>query len=124
MAKLIFFVDDDKIILNLLEYTLNIREDWEVKTFYTGEECIRNLELDPDLVVLDHLFKGEDLEPMNGLQILKEIRRRKEDLPVVILTGQNDNSLEEEFLASGALRVIPKNDSFIDVLMETIDEEL
>ncbi len=76
MTKLIFFVDDDKMILNLLEYTLNIRQDYEVLTFYSGEECVKNLYRKPDLVVLDHVFKGEGKDPMDGLQTLKQIRQK------------------------------------------------
>ena len=124
MTKLIFFVDDDRMILNLLEYTLNIRQDCNVKTFYSGEECIRNLDMKPDLVVLDHVFKSTDTNPMNGLQTLKEIRKLNDSLPVVILTSMDDDSLAGEFIQFGASKVIPKNDYFIDALMETIDNEL
>ncbi|HYW96388.1 MAG TPA: response regulator [Bacteroidales bacterium] len=124
MSKLIFFVDDDRMILNLLEYTLNIREDCDVKTFYSGEECIRNLEMNPDLVVLDHVFKGAGDDPMNGLQTLEEIRKRDRDVPVVILTSLEDDGLAEKFIRRGATKFIPKNDFFIDALMETIDNEL
>ncbi len=124
MTKLIFFVDDDRMILNLLEYTLNIRQDCNVKTFYSGEECIRNLDMKPDLVVLDHVFKSTDTNPMNGLQTLKEIRKLNDSLPVVILTSMDDDSLAGEFIQFGASKLIPKNDYFIDALMETIDNEL
>ncbi len=124
MTKLIFFVDDDRMILNLLEYTLNIRQDCEVMTFYSGEECIRNLEMSPDLVVLDHVFKGEGGDPMNGLQTLREIRKVNSTVPVVILTSFEDDGLAEKFIQSGATKFIPKNDFFIDALMETIDHEL
>jgi len=124
MSKLIFFVDDDRMILNLLEYTLNIREDCDVKTFYSGEECIQNLEMQPDLVVLDHVFKGQGENPMDGLQTLEEIRKRDRDVPVVILTSLEDDGLAEKFIRRGATKFIPKNDFFIDALMETIDNEL
>ncbi len=124
MTKLIFFVDDDKMILNLLEYTLNIRQNCEVKTFYSGEECIQNLGMNPDLVVLDHVFQGEGKDRLTGLQTLKEIRKRNAVVPVVILTSLEDDGLEQQFIESGASRFIPKNDYFIDALMETIDDEL
>ena len=56
MSKLIFFVDDDKMILNLLEYTFQSRQDYDVVTFQTGEECLENLHLGPRLIVLDHIL--------------------------------------------------------------------
>ena len=41
--KLIFFVDDDKMMLNLMEYTFKCREGFEVRSFFSGEECLENL---------------------------------------------------------------------------------
>ncbi len=124
MPKLVFFVDDDKMILNLLEYTLNNREDCEVKTFQRGEDCIENLSLNPDLIILDHVFKSNEENPLNGLQTLKKIRKSNVEVPVVILSSQDEEELKAQFMESGATRYIPKNDYFIDVLMETIDKEL
>lgn len=124
MSKLVFFVDDDKMILNLLEYTLNNREDFEVKTFQSGEDCIDNLSMDPDLIILDHVFKSTEANPLNGLQTLRKIRMTNTEVPVVILSSQDDEDLKTRFMESGANLYIPKNDYFIDVLMETIDKEL
>jgi two-component system OmpR family response regulator len=124
MGKLVFFVDDDKMILNLLEYTLKNRQDYDVKTFFTGEECIENLGLKPDLIVLDHLFKSNGKSSKNGLEILKEIKHIDKNLPVIILTSQEDEKLAEEFISNGAEKFIPKNDYFIDALMETIEKQI
>lgn len=124
MGKLVFFVDDDKMILNLLEYTLKNRQDYEVMTFYTGEECIENLGLKPDLIVLDHQFKSNGNSAKNGLEILKEIKHLDEKLPVIILTSNEDKVLADEFLVNGAVKFIPKNDYFIDALIETIEMQI
>jgi two-component system, OmpR family, response regulator len=124
MQKLVFFVDDDKMILNLLEYTINNREDCDIMTFQSGEECLENLSLNPDLIILDHVFKSEHVNPLNGLQTLKKIREISQDIPVVILSSQEDQEIKDEFLKAGATGYIPKNDYFIDVLMETVDKQL
>ena len=124
MGKLVFFVDDDKMILNLLEYTLKNRHDYEVMTFFTGEECIENLGLKPDLIVLDHQFKSNGNSAKNGLEILKEIKHLDEKLPVIILTSNEDKVLADEFLVNGAVKLIPKNDYFIDALIETIEMQI
>jgi len=58
MSKTIFFVDDDKMILNLLEYTFQSRQDYKVISFQTGEDCLKNLEQEPQLIVLDHILSG------------------------------------------------------------------
>jgi DNA-binding NtrC family response regulator len=124
MGKLVFFVDDDKMMLNLLEYTLKNKQDYEVETFYTGEDCIDNMGMKPDLIVLDHNFKSNGAPRKNGLEILKEIKQIDSTLPVIILTCQEDQKLADEFISSGATKFIPKNDYFIDALLETIEKQI
>jgi DNA-binding NtrC family response regulator len=120
--KLIFIVDDDKVILNLLEYTFKSREGYEVKTFYSGEECLKNLDLKPDLIVLDHLLYLSGEDNMTGLDTLKELRKKDNDVPVIILSAQNDISLVREFIQNGAIKYIPKADYFIDTLLESVEK--
>ena len=122
MSKTIFFVDDDKMILNLLEYTFQSRQDYQVITFMTGEECLENLDQKPRLIVLDHILSGPGEERLSGLETLMEIRKVEPEVPVVILTGQGDDTLLSEFMENGASRYLTKDDFFIDSLIETIQE--
>ncbi len=122
MSKLIFFIDDDKMILNLLEYTFQSRQDYNVVTYQTGEECLANLDQDPKLIVLDHILSSSGDSLLNGMDTLKEIRKVNTDIPVVILTGQGDDGLLSEFMEQGANRYLTKDDFFIDSLIETIHE--
>lgn len=124
MQKLVFFVDDDKMILNLLEYTINNRDDCDIMTFQSGEACLENLSLNPDLIILDHVFKSELDNPLNGLQTLKKIREVNKNIPVVILSSREDQELKDEFIEAGATSYIPKNDYFIDVLMEAVNKQI
>lgn len=120
--KLIFIVDDDKVILNLLEYTFQSKEGYKVRTFVSGEECLKNLHLNPDLIVLDHLFYLRGENGMSGLETLKELRIQNPDIPVIILSGQEDLALIREFIKNGAIKYIPKADYFIDVLVESVEK--
>jgi len=122
MSKLIYFVDDDKMILNLLEYTINNRQGYEVRTFISGEECLKHLDANPQLIVLDHLFNSQDNKAMNGLEILKNIRSKNKNIPVIILSGKGNDNLAAEYIRNGANQYIPKNDYFVDILMQTIDK--
>lgn len=122
MSKLIFFIDDDKMILNLLEYTFQSRQDYHVVCFRTGEECLENLDQQPSLIVLDHILADRDSDRLNGLDTLKEIRKVNQKIPVVILTGQGDETLLSEFMENGADRYLTKDHFFIDSLIETIQQ--
>jgi len=122
MSKKIFFIDDDKMILNLLEYTFQSRQDYQVITYQTGEECLKNLSQKPKLIVLDHILAGPGEEKLSGLETLIEIRKLDKEVPVVILTGQGDDALLSEFMENGADRYLTKDDFFIDSLIETIQQ--
>jgi len=121
--KLVFFVDDDKMILNLLEYTFKSRAGIQVKTFFSGEECLENLHLKPDLVVLDHLFP-EDTGQMSGLDVIREMRKADKNVSIIVLSSQQDENLIPEFLKVGAKQYISKDDYFIDALIESIEAEV
>ncbi len=121
--KLVFFVDDDKMILNLLEYTFKSRAGIQVKTFFSGEECLENLHLKPDLVVLDHLFP-DDTGQMSGLDVIREMRKADKKVSIIVLSSQQDENLIPEFLKVGAKQYISKDDYFIDALIESIEAEV
>jgi len=119
--KLVFFVDDDKMILNLLEYTFKSRSGIDVKTFFSGEECLENMHLKPDLIVLDHLFP-DDKGQLSGMDVLIKLREMDTKTDVIVLSCQEDESLIPEFLKNGARKYIAKDDYFIDELIESIEE--
>lgn len=123
MSKLIFFVDDDKMINNLLEYTFQSRDQYDVRTFTSGADCLASLNQQPDLIVLDHQL-GEDKGNLTGMYFLEEIRKEKRDVPVIVLTAFATDNLLEKYINKGASRFLTKDDYFIDNLIETIGEVL
>jgi DNA-binding NtrC family response regulator len=121
MNKLIFFVDDDKMMLHLMEYTFKCREGFEVKSFFNGEDCINNLNLNPELIVLDY-YLGNDIEnSMTGLDTLKKINKDSEEIPIVILSRESDKKTIAQFINEGAMKYVIKDNYFIDTLIDTIE---
>lgn len=114
--KLIFMVDDDKVILNLLEYVFQGKDGYTIKTFPSGEECLNNMDMNPDLVVLDYILNISDNKALNGLETLRKIREIHPDTPVIILSGKTDNETGEEMIKNGAVKVLSKDDFFVDRL--------
>jgi len=120
--KLIFFVDDDKMMLNLMEYTFKCREGFEVRSILSGEECLAHLNQNPQLIVLDYYLGEGESTAMSGLDTLKKINETNKNIPVVILSREKDKSLIKEFLHYGAIRYVIKDDFFINTLIETVEE--
>lgn len=121
MDRLIFFVDDDKMMLNLMEYTFKCREGFEVKSYFSGEDCVQNLDLEPELIVLDYYLGSAEEATMTGLDTLRQINKIKEKIPVIILSREKDKDTIAEFKKEGAMRYVVKDDYFIDTLIDTIE---
>lgn len=78
----ILVADDDRVALESISAFL-ARRDHRLTTAETGPEACRCVEEDPpDLVITDIQMPG-----MDGIALLKAIRERHPDLPVILMTG-------------------------------------
>jgi len=103
MREKILVVDDDRIIVELITILLNDR-GFEVATANSGEACLRYFDTAmPDLVVMDYLMPG-----MDGLQALREIKRRAPTTHVIILTGRGNEEVAVELMKAGASDYLSK----------------
>lgn len=104
-----------------MEYTFKCREGFEVKSYFSGEECIKNLALNPRLIVLDYYLGDAEGNSMSGLDTLEKINEMNDNIPVVILSREKDKDTIEEFIKLGARKYVVKDDYFIDTLIETVE---
>ena len=86
----IFLVDDDALFLKLLEIELLEFDKFYVETYATGELCLQNLVHQPDLIFLDYHLNDNIEGKMNGLDTLIKIKAFNPNIPVVILSAQNN----------------------------------
>jgi two-component system, NtrC family, response regulator AtoC len=103
--KQIFIVEDNEVFSLMLDYTLSQDAPYRFVRFSTGEECLANLHLNPDLVILDYGLPG-----MNGYDTLKEIEKRRPHTHVLMFTNNKDRRLEENVKQAGADDVVLKQD--------------
>lgn len=87
--NLFFLVDDDELFLKSLEIEFSENTKSEVRTFGTGEECVKNLSLNPDIIILDYHLNSVDKEAMNGLETLDIIKSINNQIPVIMLSSQD-----------------------------------
>ena len=85
----IFLVDDDALFLKSLEIDFLQHADFAIETFVTGEHCIANLSHKPDVIILDYLLDGIVAGAMNGIETLDKIKAFNNDIPVIMLSGQD-----------------------------------
>lgn len=85
----IFLVDDDALFLKSMEIEFLENADFNVKTFATGEDCIKKLSEYPDVIILDYQLDGIEKTAMNGILTLDKIKEINPDIPVVMLSSQD-----------------------------------
>ncbi len=84
MGLLIYVVDDEENIREILEYNL-ARQGYEVKSFGDGKSFLDSFEkLKPDLVILDLMLPDVD-----GFDICRDIKKGTR-VPVIILSAKNE----------------------------------
>lgn len=119
--KLIFIVDDDPLLTGLVARRL-VPFGCRVISFAYGEDCIAAMHDNPDLVILDFYFIREGSKPMNGMEVFEEIRKEKPDLPVIILSAQENGEVVLELARKGIAGYVIKDNSLIDNLIISMKE--
>ncbi len=110
----ILIVEDEKGIVDFLKQGLE-EENYTISTAYDGAEGLKKaLELPVDLVLLDWM-----LPKMQGIDVCKNIRLEKNNLPIIFLTAKDTVQETIEGLKAGANDYIKKPFSF-DELLERI----
>lgn len=85
----IFIVDDEPLLSEMLtDYLKDQYEGFNIKSFPTGEACLQNLDEKPDAIVLDYYLNSKEKNAANGIDVLKEIKKRNKTLPVIMLPSQ------------------------------------
>lgn len=111
----IFIVEDDALYGEMLKHHLSLNPDNEVHLFKTGSDCLKNLYKNPNLISLDY-----SLPDMSGLEVMKAIRKENNEVPVVIVSGQEDISTAVALLREGAYDYFVKDDDTKDRLWNVI----
>jgi putative two-component system response regulator len=107
VKKQILIVDDDQRVLDALQRALHGHSnEWDMTFVRQPEEAWESLlHVAYDAVVTDVRMPG-----ISGIELLARIRQNSEtkDVPVVVLTGLNDDDLKEKALLCGAVDLLNK----------------
>ncbi|ERP93144.1 C4-dicarboxylate ABC transporter [Marinobacter sp. ES-1] len=116
----VIFVDDDPDIRPVMEQTLTL-EDIPVACFADGASALKLVQPEFEGIVLcDYNMPG-----MDGMQLLHEVRKIDEDIPVILLTGQGDISTAVSAMQQGAYDFIEKpfdHDELIELLRHALEK--
>jgi len=108
---LVFLVDDDALYLKSLEIDFRANTPFEIKTFATGEACLKSLISNPDVIVLDYHLNGVNKHAINGLTALERIKAANPKIPVIMLSSQDKIDVAVNCMKHQALDYIVKSET-------------
>jgi two-component system, NtrC family, response regulator AtoC len=97
MSDKILIVDDEPSNRNILSQELTA-QGYSVMAASGGREALKKVELSrPDLIILDYMMPD-----LSGLEVLKELRKKENDTPVVMITAYGTMERAVEAMKEGA----------------------
>ena len=110
MSVSILVVDDEPDVAELFRqrFRREARDGTYVMHFAgSGEEALDQLaeEIEPELIVL---LSDINMPGMDGLELLREVKRRRPDLPVMMVTAYGDDERRRRARDLGAFEFLTK----------------
>ncbi len=102
----VFIVDDNQLYAKASRHHLSLNPDNEVEVYLTGKECLSNIYSRPNVIFLDY-----SLPDLSGIEVLRKIKESNPEIPVVIVSGQENVSTAVDLLKEGAYDYIVKDEN-------------
>jgi DNA-binding NtrC family response regulator len=116
--KRILIVDDEPLIIEVLSE--HFKAHYDTETAMNGTDALAAVVRQrPDLMLLDI-----NMPRMNGVEVLKDVKKIDESIPVIMVTANEQISVAADALKSGAFGYVPKPFDFryLDHMVATIFE--
>jgi len=85
MSYRIYLVEDEESLNEILSYYMK-EEGWDVKSFTRGTDAQKMINEPPHLWILDIM-----LPDLDGIQLIKEIKQKTPDVPVIFMSARNSD---------------------------------
>ena len=132
----IFIIEDDFVFIEILVNLLDsVREEMIKKninvsyqTFYSTKEASFELSQNPDIVMLDYFLMDDELNADTGTKLLNMIKEFNPQTDVIIVSGQESESVRNELVKKGATDYLSKDEESIKrikpLIISLIDKKL
>lgn len=107
MSDIIMIVDDEPSQLRMAEYAIKTKLNYQPVCVASGEEALQWLrsarQPAPDIMLLDMVMPG-----VGGLHVIREAKRIRPDLPVIVISQYGEEAHAAEALETGACDFLTK----------------
>lgn len=120
--KKIFIVDDDTMLTEALQDYLTRKVAHQIHSFHTGEECLKHLSEEPDLIILDYYLNTVQKDAANGMEILQTIKKHYHRIHVIMLSSQERYGVAIQTIQKGAEQYVIKDETAFEKIALMISE--
>lgn len=113
----IYLIEDDPIYAEFIVKALESDPTHEIKTFPTGEDCLKALNNSlPDVMIVDYKLPG-----ISGIDLYEKIKPRITDKnKIILLSSLDDGNMVLSFIQRGVRDYVIKDENVIDSLMSIL----
>ena len=122
--QMIFIVEDNTLYAKSLQYYLEDRlSEPEIRIFSLGESCIEQLHLNPDYIIMDYFLNSKERNAMDGLDTIREIRKRNADSRIILLSAQKNMDVTVEAIQDHHCNYVAKNEVSFEKVYNIIEDK-
>lgn len=114
---LIFVVEDNQMYNKLVVSYLKTNKFTNIESFLTGEDALKNMDRNPDIVIQDYL-----LEDMTGIEVLIKAKKTNPDVEFIFLSGQDSIDVAINSMKYGAYDYIVKDQLALQKMVNKIQK--
>jgi FixJ family two-component response regulator len=101
--SIVSVIDDDESVRESLPYLLN-ELGYAVNVFSSAEEFLASSQIaQTECLILDMMMPG-----MSGRDLQRDLKRRREEIPIIFMTGQIDENVRSQVIKEGAVACLFK----------------
>ena len=112
---LIFVVEDNQMYNKLVVSYLKTNKFTNVLSFLTGEDALKNMDKNPDIVIQDYLLEG-----MTGIEVLIKAKKTNPNVEFIFLSGQDSIDIAINSMKYGAYDYIVKDQMALQKMVNKI----
>jgi len=112
----ILVVDDDPFVCDMLEAILEA-ENYTVKTVNCGSEAIEYIHNNPNIQLI---LSDMNMPDISGLELIHQLKSETADIPIMILTGNNEISIAIKAIQSGASDYLLKDENIQETIVVAV----
>jgi DNA-binding NarL/FixJ family response regulator len=113
----IFVIDDESFHREMVaDFIKRKFPEGEVSKYSTGEEALHEIYKKPDCVIIDYYLNLNNPAAANGIQFLDQLKEVLPQVPVILLSGQENPEVAAAAIKHGAYDYIVKNENSLSRL--------